>query len=86
MSFKSPFGALEDAGGSSLGFVIFTLIWIWSLGFDTSMIHILSLDLHFEGAKKIHVLLVLIWGFGGCLRFLTGVWHLHLDLDMVTHL
>ena len=27
---------------------------------------------------------VLTWGFGGCCRFRTGVWHLHLDLDMVT--
>ena len=27
------------------------------------------------------VLEVLIWGFGGCWRFLTWVWHLDLDLD-----
>ena len=30
MSFKSSFGALEDAGGSWLGFGILILIWIWS--------------------------------------------------------
>ena len=30
MSFKSPFGALEDAGGSWLGFGILILMWIWS--------------------------------------------------------
>ena len=42
--------------------------------------------LDFEGAKNIHVLKVLIWGFGGRWRFLTGVWHLYLDLDIVTGL
>ena len=39
--------------------------------------------LDFEGAMKTHVLKVLIWGFGECWRFPTGVWHLDLDLDMV---
>ena len=53
MSFKSSFGALEDAGGSSLGFGILILIWIWSLVFDTSMIRILAFYLDFEGAKNI---------------------------------
>ena len=48
------------------------------------MIHILAIYLEFEGAKNIHVLQVLILGFEGCWRFLTGVWHLDLDLDMVT--
>ena len=33
--------------------------------------------------NKIHVL---TWGFGGCWRFLIGVWHLDLDLDMVNGL
>ena len=84
MSFKSSFGALEDAGGSWLGFGILILISIWSLVFDTLMIWILALFLYFEGAKNIHVLLVLIWGFGGCWRCLTGVWHLDLDWDIVT--
>ena len=28
----------------------------------------------------------MIWGFWGCWRFLTVVWHLDLDLDMVTGL
>ena len=50
------------------------------------MIQILALYLDFEGAKNIHVLSVIIWGFGGCWRFLTGVWHLDLDLDMVRNL
>ena len=44
------------------------------------MFPILSLYLDFEGAKNIHVLYVLIWGFGACWRFLIGVWHLDLDL------
>ena len=43
MSFKSWFGALEDAGGS------------W-LVFDTTMIRIMNLHLHFEGAKNLHVI------------------------------
>ena len=50
------------------------------------MIQILALYLDFEGAKNIHVLLVLIWGSGGGWTSLTGVWHLHLDIDMVNHL
>ena len=62
------------------------LIWIWSLVFDTPMIQIWALYLDFEGAKNIHILEVLILGFGGRWRFLTGVWHLYLDLDMVTGL
>ena len=55
-------------------------------GLDTPMIRILDLCLNFEGAKNIHVHLVLIWGFGGRWRFLIGVWHLDLDLDMVSGL
>ena len=86
MSFTSSFGAWEDAEGSLLGFGILILILIWSLVFDISMIQILALYLDFEGAKNIHVLLVIIWGFGGCWRFLTGVWHPDLDFDMVTGL
>merc|ERR1712081_96823 len=83
MSFKSSFGALEDAGGSSLGFGILILIWIWSLVFGTPICRILALYLDFEGAKDIHVLYVLLWGFGGRWRFLTGVWHPDNDLFMV---
>ena len=86
MSFKSSFGALEDTGGSWLGFGILILIWILPLVFDTTMIQILALYLDFEGAKSIHVLYVFICGFGGRLRFLTRVWHLDLDLDMVSGL
>merc|ERR1711954_486692 len=84
MSSKSSFGALEDVGSSSLGFGISILIWIWSLVSDTPMIRILALYLDFEDAKNIHVLQVIIWGFGECWRFLTGVWHFDLDFDMVT--
>ena len=47
------------------------------------MIQILALHLDFEGEKNIYVLYVLIWGFGGRWRFLTGVWHPDIDLDMV---
>ena len=54
--------------------------------FDTPMIQIVALYLNFEGEKNIHVLEVLIWGFGGRWRFLTGDWHLDFDLDMVTGL
>ena len=68
------------------GFCIVILIWIWSLVFCTHIFCILALYIDFEGAKNIHVLYVIIWGFGGCWRFLTGVWHLDLDLDMVTGL
>ena len=50
------------------------------------MIQILAPYLDFEGAKSIHVLYVLITGFGGYRRFLSGVWHLDLYLDMVTDL
>ena len=50
------------------------------------MFSILALYLDFEDAKNIHVLQVLIWGFGGHWRFLTGVLHLDLDLDMVAGL
>ena len=46
----------------------------------------LTIYIDFEGAKNIYVLLVLIWGSGRCWRFLTGVWHLHLDLDIITGL
>ena len=86
MSFKSLFWALEDAGGTWLGFSILILFWIGSLVFDTPMIRILALYPDFEGAKNIHVFEVLIWGFGGHWRFLTGVWQLNIDLDMVTGL
>ena len=50
------------------------------------MFQILGLYLDFEGAKNIHVLQVLIWGFGGCWRFLTVVWQLGLDLDIAAGL
>ena len=86
ISFKSWFGALEDAGGSWLGFGILILILMWSMVFEAPMIRILALYLDLEGAKNIHVLQVLIGGFGGCWRFLTGVCHLDLDLDMFTGL
>ena len=40
--------------------------------------------LRIQGAKTICAPEVLIWGFEGYWRFLTGVLHLALDLDMVT--
>ena len=56
MSFKSWFRALEDAGGSWLGFGILILIWKWPMVFDMPMFQILALYIDFEGAKEIHVL------------------------------
>ena len=50
------------------------------------MLQILAFYLNFECAKNIHVLSVLIWSFGGSWRFLTWVWHLDHDFDMVTGL
>ena len=47
------------------------------------MFQIVALYLDFEGAKNIHVLQVLIGGFGGGLKFLTRVWHLDLDMNKV---
>ena len=86
MSFKPWFGALVGAGDSWLMFGILILIMIWLLAFDTPIFRILAFYLAFEGAKNIYVLWLMIWGFGGGWRFLTGVWHLDLDLDMVTGL
>ena len=86
MSFKSSFEALEDAGDSWLGFHILILIWILSVVFDIPLIQILALYLNFEGAKNIHVLKILMRGFGGCWRFLTWVWYLGHHFDMVTSL
>ena len=82
MSSKSIFLALENAGGSWLWFSILILIWKWSVVFSTPIFKILALYLVLEGAKNKHVLLVLIWGFEECWRFLTGVWHLDHDLDI----
>ena len=70
MSFKSSFWALEDAGGSWLGVGIFILICILSLVCGSPIFQILAPYLDFEGTKNIHVLQVIIWGFGGCWRFL----------------
>ena len=67
---------------------------VWHLDFDLDMVSGIlfthdpnfAFYLDFEGAKNIHVLYVFIWGFGGCWRFLPGVWHLDLGLDMFTGL
>ena len=56
------------------GVCILIFIWIWSLVFCSLMFQILALYLHFEGAKNINMISVLIWGFGGRWRFLTRVW------------
>ena len=50
------------------------------------MHQILALYLAFEGANNFHVLQALIHGFGGPWRFLTGHWHIDLDLYVVTGL
>ena len=69
-----------------LVFFILILIWIWSLVFDILMIQILALYCHFKGATNIHILQILIWDFDRHWRFPTEVWHLDLNLDMVTYL
>ena len=56
-----------------------------SSGLDRALT-IFALYLDFEGAKKIHVLEVIMRGFGGRWMFLTWVWHFNHDLDMVNGL
>ena len=53
-----------------------------ALVLEISIFQMLVVYTDFESAKNIHVLQLLIWGFGGRLIFLTGVWNLNLDLDM----
>ena len=67
-------------------FGILILIQIWLLVFGILIFQIWALDHEFEGLKNIHVLQVLIWGFGERWRFLTGIWHPDIDLDIVTGL
>ena len=67
-----------------MGVGILFLIWIWSLVFDTHRFQIVAIYLILEDAKNIHVLKVLKWGLSGHWKILTEVWHLDLDLDMVT--
>ena len=86
MSSKSSFEVLGDAGGSCLGLRILIKIWIWSLVVDTHMLQILAVHFNFQGAMDIHIIKVLIWGFGGHWRVLTGIWDLELDLDIFTGL
>ena len=65
---------------------------VWYLDFYLNMVTVLWYThvpnfyciTWFLGWNYILVLKVLIWGFGGCWRFLTWVWHLGLDLDIVT--
>ena len=66
-----------------MGSSILVLIQIWSMVFSTPIFQNLALYLDFEGAKKVHVLKVMIWGFGRLRRFLTGVLHSDIDFDMV---
>ena len=61
-------------------------IKIWSLVSYIPMFQILALYLDFEVAKDILVLKVLIWGFGGCWRPLTGDLLLDFDLFIVSGL
>ena len=67
-----------------MGLDILILICIWLLVFHTSIFQRLTLYFGFGGEKIIHLLKVLLWGFGGFWGFLTRVWHLNLDLDIVT--
>ena len=46
----------------------------------------LAIDLDFEGAKNIHVLKVLIWGFGGMLDIPDWGMEFYLNLNMLTGL
>ena len=78
--------ALEETGAHWLGVGIQSMLYIWSLVLNTPMIQNLASYLDFEGAKNICDLWVPIWGFGGCWRLLTVVWHLDLHLGMVTDL
>ena len=55
----------------------------WSLIHPSSKIWLYH-DLN--GAKNINVLQVLIWGFGGGWRFLTGIWNLDHVLDRLKNL
>ena len=50
------------------------------------MFQILALYLDFDGAENINFPLVQIQSFGGCWRFLIGVFHLDLELDMIAGL
>ena len=86
MSFKSLLGALLGVGGSWLGFGTLILIQIWSLVFDAPTFKILAIYLDFEGARNLYFLLFLIWGFRGCMRFLTEIGQLDPYLDIVTGL
>ena len=66
------------------------LTWDWHLDLyldivtGPSLFQILALYIDFESANNIHVLKVLCLGFEGHWRFLTWVWQLHLDLNLVT--
>ena len=59
--------------------VMFQILAFW-INFEGTKIifKIFAISLDFEGAKNIHVLSVLVCGFGGFWRFQAGVWHLDL--------
>ena len=73
MSLKSWFVDLMGTGGSCFRFSILIFLLIRSLVFDTPNFQSLALYLNFDDAKNIHFLEVLIWGFCGGWRFLTGI-------------
>ena len=86
MSFKSSFGALENAGGSWLGFGILILILIWSLVFDLPMIQFFALYLDFEGSFKSSFVALKdtggSWlGFGILILF--WIWSMVFDAPMI---
>ena len=83
MSFKSSFGALEDAEGSWLGFSILIFIWIWSwvsdwaLAFGLGSYFWLWLWFLLSRVKKICCLPWRVWAGSGSDGFGFGwVWDL----------
>ena len=82
MSLESWFWALEDAGGSWLGFSILILIWIWSLVFDIPMIRSLALYLDFEGAKNIQSRSLCLRSLGHILSSSLTDWHVDRNVDI----
>ena len=68
-----------------LGFGIFILIWIWSPVIDTIFPQCVSLSWFWMYKEHLCPFSPNL-GFRGCWRFLTVVWHLDLDSDIVTGL
>ena len=86
ISFSSSFGALEDTGGDWLGFGILILIWIWPLAFDTTCSKLWLSILNFKVQRISMFFKSSYWALEDDERFLSGVRHLDLDLDIGTGL